>query len=70
VRASIGIYNDKSDIDALCDCLAMIAAGKQRGQYVLCRETGTYEPVDKASFKFETYFGLEATLPCTQPRRG
>ena len=69
VRASIGIYNDASDIDALCDCVAMIAAGKQRGQYVLCRETGTYEPVDQPPFAFERYFGLEATLPGAQPPR-
>ena len=61
VRASVGIYNDESDIDALCDCVAKIAAGKQTGSYELRKETGTYEPVGAAPFAFARYFELDPT---------
>ncbi|HEY3355526.1 MAG TPA: aminotransferase class V-fold PLP-dependent enzyme [Polyangia bacterium] len=62
VRASVGIYNDESDIDALCDCVATIRAGRQRGEYALCRETGTYAPVGQAPFAFEQHFGLDVRV--------
>jgi cysteine desulfurase / selenocysteine lyase len=60
VRASVGLYNDESDIDALVDCLAIIAAGKQRGQYEMHAETGTFAPVGQEPPPFARYFGLDA----------
>ncbi|MBI5479713.1 MAG: aminotransferase class V-fold PLP-dependent enzyme [Deltaproteobacteria bacterium] len=62
VRASVGMYNDESDIDALGDCLTMIAAGQQRGQYEMHPETGTYVPAGQVPPPFERYFDLEALL--------
>jgi cysteine desulfurase / selenocysteine lyase len=62
VRASVGIYNDESDIDALCDCVAKIAAGKQSGEYQLCRETGNYEPAGAGPFAFERCFQLDPVV--------
>jgi selenocysteine lyase/cysteine desulfurase len=62
VRASFGIYNDERDVDALCDCLGTIAAGRQRGEYVLERESGTYEPVGASPFVFDRVFDLAPRL--------
>jgi len=63
VRASVGLYNDESDIDALCECLKMVAAGGQRGRYEVCRETGNFVPVGADCFEFERHFTLEPRLP-------
>ncbi len=63
VRASVGIYNDESDIDALCNCLERIAAGSYSGQYKMCKETGNYMPVGTDCFDFEHHFDLAPRLP-------
>jgi selenocysteine lyase/cysteine desulfurase len=63
VRASVGIYNDESDIDALCSCLEGIAAGNYRGQYTMCKETGNYVPAGADCFDFEHHFNLAPRLP-------
>jgi cysteine desulfurase / selenocysteine lyase len=63
VRASVGIYNDESDIDALCDCLKRIVAGDYVGKYEMCKETGNYVPVGQDCFDFKGGFTLDPRLP-------
>lgn len=63
VRASVGIYNNESDIDALGECLEAIAAGRYTGKYEMCKETGNYVPVGKDCFEFEHHFSLTPRLP-------
>lgn len=59
VRASFGIYNDESDVDALCEGLGMIAARAFKGKYEVRRESGAYAPVGKSCFDFERYFSFD-----------
>ena len=63
VRASVGIYNDESDIDALCDCLKRIVAGDFVGKYEMCKETGNYVPAGQDCFTFDHHFTLTPHLP-------
>jgi len=63
VRASIGIYNDESDIDALCDCLETVAERKYLGKYTVCKESGAYIPEGNDCFMFEHHFTLDPRLP-------
>jgi hypothetical protein len=59
LRASLGIYNDESDVDALCDCLKMVAERKYAGKYEVRRESGAYAPVGKSCFDFKRYFSFD-----------
>ena len=61
VRASFGLCNDESDADALCDCVASIAAGKH-GRYEMNPKSGEYSPVGFPRFRFEDYFQLAPRL--------
>ncbi len=63
VRASVGIYNDQSDIDALCDCLEMVSRRAYRGRYTVCKETGHYVPEGVTCFDFPRHFTLDPRLP-------
>jgi cysteine desulfurase / selenocysteine lyase len=63
VRASVGIYNDESDIDALCARLERIIAGDYVGKYEMCKETGNYVPVGQDCFDFKGGFTLDPRLP-------
>jgi cysteine desulfurase/selenocysteine lyase len=63
VRASLGIYNDESDVDALVEALKVIQRGGQAGRYVMCKESGMYVPADKDCFEFERHFTLDPRLP-------
>lgn len=42
VRASIGCYNNREDVDLFVEALSAIAAGKHRGNYTLDPSTGAY----------------------------
>ena len=57
VRASIGIYNTKDDIDLLMDALTHIVQGSYRGTYQLDRPSGDYEP-EGYTFQSEEWFPL------------
>jgi len=63
VRASVGIYNDESDVDALVDALKVIARGGQTGKYKMCKETGNFVPEGRDCFEFENHFSLTPRLP-------
>jgi len=62
VRASFGLYNDRSDADALCDSLAAIAQGKHAG-YQADPKTGEYRPTGHEGLRPEDYFSLAPRLP-------
>lgn len=62
VRASIGISNDRGDIDALCDCLTAIAAGRH-ARYESDPKTGEHWPVGTPRLRAEDYFRLAPRLP-------
>ncbi len=59
VRASLGIYNNESDVDALCDCLKLIVDREYVGKYEVRRESGAWAPVGKSCFDFERYFSFD-----------
>ena len=63
VRASVGIYNDESDVDALCDCLVRIAKGQYVGRYEMDKPTGNFLPVGNKDFDFSSRFTLTPRLP-------
>ncbi len=63
VRASIGLYSDETDVDALCSCLEKIAAGEHVGKYEVRRETGAWVPVGRPCFRFEEHFTLDPGRP-------
>lgn len=63
VRASVGIYNDRTDIDALCDCLKTVCEGNYRGRYRVIPESGAYVPEGPDPFDFERFFTLDPRLP-------
>jgi len=62
VRASLGLYNDKTDVDALCDCLEAIARGRH-GKYDVDPRTGECRPQGQARFKPADFFSLAPRLP-------
>lgn len=51
VRASIGIYNNEADVDALGDWLKTISAGRYSGRYRLVPATGGYTPEQGERFE-------------------
>uniref|UniRef100_A0A7C4GFJ4 Aminotransferase class V-fold PLP-dependent enzyme n=1 Tax=candidate division WOR-3 bacterium TaxID=2052148 RepID=A0A7C4GFJ4_UNCW3 len=60
VRASIGIYNNEADIDALGDWLETISAGRHSGRYRLVPATGGYVPEQGERFEnLGRYFSLD-----------
>ncbi|UCG41859.1 MAG: aminotransferase class V-fold PLP-dependent enzyme [candidate division WOR-3 bacterium] len=63
VRASVGIYNDESDIDALCGWLQKIADGRYTGKYEVRKESGWYVPEGESCFVFEREFTMDPELP-------
>ncbi|MBN2465931.1 aminotransferase class V-fold PLP-dependent enzyme [candidate division WOR-3 bacterium] len=63
VRASVGLYNDESDIDALVEALKVVQRGGHSGSYVLCKETGSYVPTERDCFEFDSHFTLTPHLP-------
>jgi selenocysteine lyase/cysteine desulfurase len=63
VRASVGMYNDESDVDTLCDWLARIQRGDYRGKYKVCKESGNYVPVGSECFQYDHHFTLNPRLP-------
>jgi selenocysteine lyase/cysteine desulfurase len=62
VRASIGLYNDKNDVDALCDCLEAIARGKHE-KYDCDPRTGECRPHGRPGLRPADYFNLTPRLP-------
>ncbi len=62
LRASIGLYNDKNDVDALCDCLEAIARGKHE-KYDCDPKTGECRPHGRPRLKPADYFSLTPRLP-------
>jgi len=55
-RASLGLYNDQADIDALIDALQKISLGEYQGTYIQDRASGEYIPEGWAP-DFEAYLG-------------
>ncbi|MEO0085082.1 MAG: aminotransferase class V-fold PLP-dependent enzyme [candidate division WOR-3 bacterium] len=51
VRASIGIYNNEADVDALGDWLEATSAGRYSGRYRLVPATGGYAPEQGTRFE-------------------
>jgi len=62
VRASFGLYNDKSDVDALCDCLEAIAKG-DHAEYDTNPHTGERRPKGRPRLNPADYFSLTPRLP-------
>lgn len=62
VRTSLGLYNDKSDADALCDCLEAIARGDY-GEYDTDPKTGERYPRGRPRLNPADYFNLTPRLP-------
>ncbi|MBI4810540.1 MAG: aminotransferase class V-fold PLP-dependent enzyme [Ignavibacteriales bacterium] len=57
VRAYLGCYNNKEDLDRFIEMLTRIAAGKYRGEYIMNAKTGTfsvkgYKPDFERCFSF------------------
>ncbi len=57
VRASFGVYNDESDVDALLEWVERIARREYRGDYVQDEATGEFVPRGGPP-GFERYFSL------------
>jgi len=62
VRASLGLYNDKTDVDALCDCLEAIEQGKH-AKYDTDPKTGECRPQGRPRLRPADYFSLTPRLP-------
>jgi cysteine desulfurase / selenocysteine lyase len=62
VRASLGLYNDKSDVDALCDCLEAIAKG-DHAEYDTNPHSGERRPKDRPRLNPADYFNLTPRIP-------
>jgi cysteine desulfurase / selenocysteine lyase len=62
VRASFGLYNDKSDVDALCDSIDAIARG-QHEQYDVKPKTGVCSPHGRPELSPADYFSLTPRPP-------
>src|SRR5262249_14642964 len=67
VRASLGLYNTASDVDALVDGLQAIAAGRYQHAYELERSTGDYTPTGWLPAYWEFF---SATRPQTASHTG
>jgi len=60
VRASVGIYNNEDDVDALGDWLEAISQGRCAGRYRLVPATGGYVPEGGGPLAdFGRYFSLD-----------
>jgi hypothetical protein len=62
LRASFGLYNDKTDVDALCDCLEAIARG-EHGKYDADPKNGECRPQGRPKLRPADYFNLTPRLP-------
>jgi cysteine desulfurase / selenocysteine lyase len=62
LRASFGLYNDKTDVDALCDCLEAIAKGNH-AEYDTDPKTGECWPKGRPRLKPADHFSLTPRLP-------
>ena len=62
VRVSFGAYNDRTDVDALGDCLEAIARGKHE-TYDADPKTGQHRPRSHPAFRPADYFDLSPRLP-------
>jgi cysteine desulfurase / selenocysteine lyase len=62
VRASFGLYNDKSDVDAFCDSLKEIANGNH-AEYDSDPKTGECWPKDRPRLRPADYFSLTPRPP-------
>jgi selenocysteine lyase/cysteine desulfurase len=62
VRASLGCYNNESDLDALAEMLERIVRGEYRGRYRQDPRTGAFS-VDGHVFDFTRYFPYVAPSP-------
>jgi hypothetical protein len=62
LRASFGLYNDKTDVDALCDCLEAVAQGKH-GKYDADPRTGECRPQGRPGLRPADYFNLTPRIP-------
>jgi len=62
VRASFGLYNDRSDAEAFCDGLADIAEGRH-ATYEADPKTGEYRPAGRDRLRPQDYFSLTPGLP-------
>ena len=66
VRASLGCYNTREDIDALVSMLERIVRGEYRGHYVLDRASGAYR-AENFRPDYQKYFAFEQ--PAHTPAR-
>lgn len=57
VRISFGLYNDRSDIDALAAALEKIQRGEYTGDYQQDKSSGEFHPMGW-NIRFEDYFSL------------
>ena len=62
VRASFGLYNDKTDVDAFCDSLEAIAQGNHE-KYDTDPKTGECRPQGRPRLRPADYFSLTPRLP-------
>jgi cysteine desulfurase / selenocysteine lyase len=62
VRASLGLYNDRYDVDAFCDCLEAIARG-DHGEYDTDPKTGERRPKGRPRLNPADHFSLAPRLP-------
>jgi len=61
VRASLGCYNDESDIDALAEMIERIVRNEYKGHYVQNKSTGAYH-VEGFTPDFRKYFTFAESL--------
>jgi cysteine desulfurase/selenocysteine lyase len=62
VRASLGLYNNRTDVDTLCNCLEAIAQGKHE-KYDCDPRTGEFRPHGRPGLRPADYFSLTPRLP-------
>ncbi|HTW91820.1 MAG TPA: aminotransferase class V-fold PLP-dependent enzyme [bacterium] len=62
VRASFGLYNDESDVDAFCDSLEAVARG-DHAEYDADPRTGERRPKGRPRLNPADYFNLSPRLP-------
>ncbi len=62
LRASFGLYNDRSDVDALCDTLEAISRG-EHAEYDSDPKTGECWPKGRPRLNPADYFSLMPRLP-------